>query len=66
MTEQKKDEQETPCGPMLDPASMKAFRAMLEEADSDCVQMMSRLRAVCCGRPEQSEEREESMKGKKV
>lgn len=37
---------------------------MLEKGDVDCTQVMSRMRAMCCGVPKQSEEREESVEKK--
>jgi hypothetical protein len=61
VSQEEKSKRETTCGPMQETSCMKKFQAMLDEGDSDCAQMMSRMRAMCCGTPERAEDQEESV-----
>ena len=65
MSQEKKTKREATCGPFQDPSFMKNFQAMLDKGDWDCGQMMSRMRAMCCGAPKPSEDQEEPVKEKK-
>jgi hypothetical protein len=42
--------------PFQDRSFMKEFQRMLERGDVDCAERMRRMRAMCCGEPEESEE----------
>jgi hypothetical protein len=64
MNQEKKGGRETTCGPMRDASFMKKFQAIFDERDGDCAQMMARMRAMCCGGPEPSEDGEASVEQK--
>jgi hypothetical protein len=49
---------------MRDASFMKKFQAIFDERDGDCAQMMARMRAMCCGGPEPSEDGEASVEQK--
>jgi hypothetical protein len=53
MSEKEKVERQERRAPFEEASFMKALQEMLEKGDLDCAQMMSRMRAVCCGDPKE-------------
>lgn len=64
MNQEKRTGRETTCGPKRDASFMKKFHAIFGESESDCAQMMSRMREMCCGGSEPSEDGEEFVEEK--
>ena len=66
MNREKKAGPERTCGSIEDPSFMKELEGMFEKGDIDCARMMSRMKAMCCGAPEESEKQEHPEEGKKT
>lgn len=64
MSEEKKAGRERKCAPFEDPSFMKELQGMLGKGDFDCAEMMSRMKAMCCGDPKEPGEQKESVEKK--
>ena len=64
MSEAKKAERERSCDSFEDVSFMKEIQRMLGKEDFDCVQMMSRMRAMCCGDAKKPGAQKESLEEK--
>lgn len=64
MKQEKRAGRETTGVPTGDASFMKKFQTILDESEGDCAQMMARMKAMCCGSPEPSEDGKESVEQK--